>query len=228
MTPELQVTFRGPTFQGSGHLLGVRQFFVRFAGCSVKSCPIRRDCDEQFALKKENGSRVSVRQVIDEALEEVGVGGWLHVTGGEPTDQYAGLEALLQEAQNERLKVHVQSSGTRALEMPFDWLTVSPKVPARKLEQTFGHELLLVWDGHKPEEMREYMEATRFWYYYLQPKWSGERATGGAVSQEELVQTAHEVSRQQISASEGARHHNAGEWLLTIQAHKYWGNAWMP
>ena len=217
--PDLQVTWMGTTFQGSGHLLGVRQFFVRFAGCSVKQCPIRRNCDEQFSLNKQNGTRVAVREVIDRALEEVGVGGWLHVTGGEPTDQYEGLEALLQEAQNERLKVHLQTSGTRAAEMPFDWITVSPKVPPRKLEQTFGHEMILVYDGQTPELLLEYSEATRFWYYYLQPKWEDD----GQKDVELLAKTVFGALSLQLSASEGARHYNSGEWLLTIQAHKFWG-----
>lgn len=219
MQSELKTTWMGTTFQGSGHLLGVRQFFVRFAGCSVKSCPIRRDCDEQFSLKEHNGTPTSVREVIDRALEEVGVGGWIHVTGGEPTDQYEGLEALLQEAQNERLKVHLQTSGTKAVEMPFDWITVSPKVPARKLEQTFGHELLLVYEGQSAETLLEYSEATRFWYYYLQPKWEDD----GAKDQQELSNTISDALTLQFAASETSRHYNSGEWMMTIQAHKYWG-----
>ena len=40
------------TYQGTGHLLGMRQHFVRFAGCGVAECPIRDQCDEPSALTR--------------------------------------------------------------------------------------------------------------------------------------------------------------------------------
>ena len=74
------------SYQGSGHLIGKRQFFIRFAGCGVK-CPIRDVCDEPFSLKRDNGIEFSSESLADEALESVGKYGCVHITGGEPCEQ---------------------------------------------------------------------------------------------------------------------------------------------
>lgn len=216
----IRATWQGTTIQGSGHLLGVRQHFIRFAGCSVKTCPIRRDCDEVYSLNKLNGYLIESEEVVDRAVQEVGTGGWLHITGGEPTDQYEELEELVRLAQRRKLKVHIQTSGVRAVEMPFDWLTVSPKIPAQHLEQQYGQEILVVYEGQPLEELEAYRGHSRYWYYYLQPKWeSREGGKGVAING---PQTAEAVSKLQRN-TQGRRHFNGQDWMMTIQAHKYWG-----
>lgn len=218
-----QVTSTGTTMQGTGHLLGVQQHFIRFAGCSVKNCPIRRDCDEQFSLNKQNGSRHLVSDLIQETLAAVGPGGWMHITGGEPTDQASELEELVKSAYRAKLKVHIQTSGTAPVEMPYDWLTVSPKVPAKQLEQRYGNEVVVVYEGQTAEELEAYTEGTSFWYYYLQPKWENrDGGVGAAVNGTETAEMINELRRR---GGDGPRHHNGQEWNMTIQAHKYWGIA---
>jgi organic radical activating enzyme len=162
-----------------------------------------------------NGYRVEVEEVIDRAVQEVGTGGWLHITGGEPTDQYEELEELVKLAYRRKLKVHIQTSGVRAVELPYDWLTVSPKVPVRLLEQRYGHEILLVYENQPLEELRAYTEAASFWYYYLQPKWDEGGASNGP-------ETAEAVARLRVD-TDAPRHFNGQDWMMTIQAHKYWG-----
>ena len=203
----LHLTHLGVSFQGTGHLIGERQYFVRFAGCSIKRCPIRNDCDEFTSFGPHSGFDASVEDVIDRALDAVGPGGWLHVTGGEPTEQPENLAKLVQLAHRERLRVQIQTAGLTALNSPLDWITVSPKVPARKLQQRSGQELVLVYDGQTVEEMREYQEGTSFCHYYLQPKWI-DAPRGEALNNEETVRAAHSLD---------------GEWKLTLQAHKYLG-----
>jgi organic radical activating enzyme len=204
------------SYQGTGHLLGVRQSFVRLAGCSVKTCPIRRYCDEPRALKRTRGALRSARSIVEAALEEVGEGGWLHVTGGEPTDQVDALSELCQVAHANGLRVHLQTSGVRAIEFPFDWLTVSPKVSADKLAQRYGHELVVVYDGQDAEELREF-EQLRFWYHYLVPL--DQRGAASVTPKRTTLERLSEGRRSR------ERHHNAGPWMLTVQAHKLWGMA---
>jgi organic radical activating enzyme len=210
MKGEIQVTHIGPTFQGSGHLIGQRQFFIRLAGCNHKRCPIRVDCDERYSLGAQNGGRKSVIDCVDLALDAVGVGGWLHITGGEPTDHGDRLEDLVQRAQREGLRVHLQTAGHVSVDLPVDWLTVSPKVPARKLEQCEGNELLVVYTGQEQEELVDFYEQTRFMHYFLQPLWV-DAPRGEASNSKDTAQTLHELNEA------------GGKWAFTIQAHKYWG-----
>ena len=206
----IQLTREQTSFQGTGRLLGVRQYFVRFAGCSIKRCPIRKDCDERYSLNPMNGYRIDVQEVVDKAVAAVGTGGWLHVTGGEPTDQAEALERLVQLAHRGNLRVHLQTAGLTRLELPFDWITVSPKVHARHLEQRTGQELVLVYEEQHIEEILAYSQTTHFSHYFIQPKWI-DAPKGEALNNKETLLMAHELNA-------------AGDpWQLTLQAHKYVG-----
>ena len=211
-------TSRGTTYQGTGHMIGVRQYFVRMAGCSHAQCPIRKECDEFPSFGKQAGTRTSVHETIDAALAEVGVGGWLHITGGEPTENPA-FEELVRQSIAAGLKVHIQTGGMRAVEVPYDWLTVSPKVPLRNLAQRYGHELVVVYDSQSDDELLEFSRTTGFWYYYLSPLWVG--APRGHASNN--TETAAAIDRLHERNSAEHRHHNGRQWMLGIQAHKYWG-----
>lgn len=194
----IYVTQQYASFQGTGHLSGTRQFFVRFAGCAV-ACPIRKQCDEPAALTRHDAEKVEPDEVVANALRVVGERGWLHVTGGEPTDQPEGLQRLVMQARAAGLYVHVQTSGVRRVPVQWDWLTVSPKV--REPLQTFGQEMVVVDDGMvTPEWLRELRSSTSFWCYYLCPLWGRDMHGTAALAAE------------------------AG-WDITSQAHKVWGLA---
>ncbi|QDP54769.1 MAG: putative 4Fe-4S single cluster domain [Prokaryotic dsDNA virus sp.] len=212
---EFWSTGGGLTAQGTGHLQGLMQYFIRLSGCSHKGCPIRDECDEHYSFSSSAGSRTSVHAVVDNAIQEVGVGGWLHITGGEPTESPA-FEPLVQEAQAQGLKVHIQTGGMRAVEVPYDWLTVSPKVPLRKLKQTYGHEMVVVYKGQSDEELLELVD-TGYWYYYLSPLWCDE------LRLEKNASEAYAAVTRLNARSRGYRQHNGRQWLMAIQAHKHWG-----
>jgi len=169
MTSAIYISDMFSAFQGTGHLTGTRQFFVRFAGCSVK-CPIRKDCDEPSALTRKEATKHSADSIVNYALKAVGPRGWLHITGGEPTDQSEGLQELVMHARESGLYVHVQTSGVRRLPVQWDWVTVSPKV--RKPEQKFGQEMVVIDDGTVTIEWLDELRCTTsFWSYYLCPLW---------------------------------------------------------
>jgi len=209
----LQVTEEVVTIQGTGHLIGVVQYFVRLAGCSLKSCPIRHACDEARSFSHNAGTATTVAAVVSRAVDAVGVGGWLHVTGGEPTEA-PGFEHLVRAANGAGLRVHIQTSGVRAIEAPFDWLTVSPKVPLGQLRQRYGSELAVVYQGQTDAELLELVDRLAFWYAYLVPLTVDGAPYNAAAAEEAVVRLNLQGSRE---------HHNGRRWLLGIQAHRVWG-----
>jgi len=198
------------SIQGTGHLLGTPQYFVRTAGCSVK-CPIRAECDERDALSKHNGVDCAVDEIVDRAIAAVGRSGWLHITGGEPADQAEEVGELIKYAQRYGMKCHLQTSGVYNWEVRFDWITVSPKVAAEELEQRYGNEMIVVYTDQTDDDFRDYFNQTSFWHYYIVPLWGAENT----------LEAASVVRR--LSRRDGKRHYSAQEWNLTIQAHKHWG-----
>ena len=186
------------SFQGTGHLLGVRQRFARFAGCSVAACPIRSQCDEPGALTRKGAQAWTAEDLVEDTLAAVGPRGWLHITGGEPTDQPEGLQDLARTARARGLYVHLQTSGTRRVPIQWDWLTVSPK--SYEPVQRFGQELVCVDDGYTwdVESLRRIKELTKFWCYYL-------------------VAASGRSERETVSLA------TAAGWDMTLQAHKVWG-----
>ena len=162
------------SFQGTGHLAGTRQFFVRMAGCSV-ACPIRGECDEPGSLTRKQAQQVRAGDVIEQAVAAVGERGWLHVTGGEPTDQPDALQELVKQARRVGMYVHVQSSGVRRVPVQWDWLTISPKID--EPVQAFGQEMVVIDNGSVHAQWLQQLKATTsFWSYYLCPLWGRDMA----------------------------------------------------
>ena len=77
------------------------------------------------------------------------------LTGGEPLAQGEALE-LIEALRRDRRRVHIESNGTIATELPDDvWLTVSPKerVDARMAKR--ANEVKLIVDERVPENWLE-------------------------------------------------------------------------
>ena len=139
------------SIQGEGHLTGKRMFFIRFAGCAVKECP-------------------------------------LHPSQGNLCDTDWSVSTVL--------------TGEQSI----DALTVSPKVPATDLKQSYGQELKLVVTGQSEDEVLAYYQKTRFWNYYLQPLWSN-----GNCNSDQTMSLVDKLN-------------NCGQpWELSPQVHKYLG-----
>ena len=110
----------GPTIQGEGSHAGRACVFLRFAVCNL-ACAW---CDTAFA--PEGAERMNAEDIVA-ALVRLDVNGarMAVITGGEPALQWDGdLSAALTAA---GFETHMETNGTRLLEAPVDWLTVSPK-----------------------------------------------------------------------------------------------------
>lgn len=199
------------SYQGTGSLMGQLQFFVRTQGCSVK-CPIRHLCDEPHALDVVGGKSMSVSEIVSDAIDAVGVGGWIHITGGEPLDNLEGWKLLVSESMAAGLRVQTQTSGMIDHGMPIGRsgrVTVSPKGSLDSLKVRHGTELVLVaapWVSR--ERAAEFIDSTAFDYYYIAPvhlggnKWDTNRAA-------DLIEYLSSVGQT--------------GWRLTHQIHKLYG-----
>lgn len=200
-------TFTSP--QGEGHLTGKIMRFIRLAGCTVTTCPLHpanknrvANCDTDWRFKSSHDAET----LAETALAEVGRRGWVCITGGEPLDQVEALAPLIAELGRAELLVNIQTSGTKWVTCPWDWLTVSPKCSAADLVQTFGQELKLVYTGQTDHEIRAFYTGSKFWNYYLMPLWKD-----GTHNVAETIDAIRRLN------------HQGQPWELTTQSHKWWG-----
>lgn len=189
------------SLQGEGHHAGEPMTFVRLAGCSVRDCAIRRECDE---APWRATATMSASEIGAEVARLEPFGGTVCVTGGEPTDH--DLNALVS-ALWPRYSLHIETSGARVLSTPFDFVTVSPKTV--DYAQREGDALKIVirpeWD--QPwGRVRALVENTCFQHHYLQPLYTEHGAANLA-----------SVIAMLLSKD------NDRGWRLSTQAHKAWG-----
>lgn len=199
---KLPITEIFHSLQGEGHFVGYPMAFVRFAGCSVLDCRIRKECDEA-------PWKVTEHLTIDDILERVKRQSIVCLTGGEPTDHdILPLIAALRSAEH---RVHMETSGVRSVDgWPLDWLTVSPKA---ELRQRSGHTLKLVvrpeWSRDQTKDTIEKLDSgTNFFHRYLQPM-TGADGTPANLPEVVALLLDEEINR-------GAR------WALSTQAHRFW------
>lgn len=110
----------GPTLQGEGVHAGRPCVFLRFAACNLACSWCDTDFAPEGAEKLDAGAIVARLRQLDRHGS-----GMVVVTGGEPALQWdAELADALRDA---GFRAHMETNGTRALDAPVDWLTVSPK-----------------------------------------------------------------------------------------------------
>jgi organic radical activating enzyme len=157
----------GPTLQGEGAHAGRACVFLRFAACNLE-CPW---CDTDFS--PEGATRHTADEITARLVElDRHASRMVVVTGGEPTLQWdAPLAESLRAA---GFRVHMESNGTRALDAPVDWLTVSPKPqfhPASiALVELRASEVKVVVDDTVDEAVLDgYLTRYRSDHYFVQP-----------------------------------------------------------
>jgi 7-carboxy-7-deazaguanine synthase (Cx14CxxC type) len=166
------------TLQGEGGQAGMPAVFCRFAGCNLwsgreedRATAVCRFCDTDFV-----GTDGTLGGKFRDAalLADTIVAQWpaddaerrlVVLTGGEPLLQ---VDAALVEALHARgFRIAVESNGTVAAPEGIDWLCISPKAGAPRLQQR-GQELKLVWPqpGFDLDAMAH---AGEFTHRFLQP-----------------------------------------------------------
>ncbi len=130
--------------QGEGTWTGTPAVFVRLAGCNL-NC---RFCDTDYSLK----FFAAVDEVVARVRELGGACPMVILTGGEPLAQTETL-ALIAALRADGRRVHVESNGTIATDLPPDvWLTVSPKERLSPTMAARANEVKLIVDTRVPRE----------------------------------------------------------------------------
>lgn len=201
------------TLQGEGFHTGAPAVFVRFTGCNLWSgreedrekgqggCALW--CDTDFVgTDGHGGGKYEDPKVLADAIEARWRGGpkrkMVVFTGGEPTLQ---LDALLViELKMRGFYCALETNGTKKIEVPVDWVTLSPK-PGGDLAIAKCNELKLVYpqDEWEPERFVGFPAECR----WLQPK--------DGPDQEANISACIEYINTHA------------EWRLSLQTHKLVG-----
>jgi organic radical activating enzyme len=140
--------FKAP--QGEGMYVGVPMAFIRFVGCSVGK-GICHNCDTDFDRTLPDLGGGLYNQ--EELLTWVDNYKYVCLTGGEPLDR--DLSSLTELLTRNDIRVHVESSGTKAipewlwsiLHSHMGWFTVSPKPGYLDDVVTSADEVKVILDG---------------------------------------------------------------------------------
>lgn len=188
------------SLQGEGHFVGYPTTFVRFAGCSVLGCSIRKECDEAPWKATET---LEVADILQRVRAE-SPAGIVCLTGGEPTDH--DLIPIVDALTSARFSVHLETSGARAITgLPIEWITISPKAPG--YVQRTGHALkVVVRPGMGWGQIDNIDQGTSFFHRYLQPLTNAD----GTSNLAEVVGLLQQWDNHR------------GRWALSTQAHKAW------
>ena len=135
------------SIQGEGTYAGTPAVFVRLAGCNL-ACDF---CDTDYSLK----FLATVDEVVRRVRSEGGSCPMVVLTGGEPLAQ-ADAPALIDALRRDGRRVHVESNGTVATDLPSEvWLCVSPKERLDPRMAQRADEVKLVVDGEIPSQWLE-------------------------------------------------------------------------
>lgn len=128
--PNLNITEMFPSIQGEGRWIGVPAFFIRLSGCNLR-CSF---CDTAYSWEK--GKEYTQEEITKQINQsKLGVVVW---TGGEPLLQ-PSLLPIVSRLQNilPNISHHLETNGSINFgkdEIPFDYITISPKFDFLNLE----------------------------------------------------------------------------------------------
>lgn len=196
------------TLQGEGGQAGRPAVFLRFSGCNLWSGreedrhkAICQFCDTNFwGTDGENGGKYANPDEVVMMASKLYPSGYANkyvvCTGGEPMLQLD--KALVDAFHKEGFEVGIETNGTIAINLPLDWICVSPKENTNIVQQT-GDELKIVYPQGRmnPQEW----EALDFTYFYVSPM-DNEHT-------EENIQTCIEYCKSNP------------KWRLSLQTHKF-------
>lgn len=116
---ELYINEEFYSVQGEGLHTGVPMYFVRLQGCTV-GCYF---CDTKYTWREDKTKKQSISDILDRIIDS-GTR-WVCITGGEPYEQ--DFYRLADACEFYGIKVHIETSGTNFIQVPYNWITLSPK-----------------------------------------------------------------------------------------------------
>lgn len=164
------------TLQGEGGQSGRPAVFLRFSGCNLWSGreedrhkAICQFCDTNFwgTDGKNGGKYATAEEVVRQATALYPDGfskKYVVCTGGEPMLQLD--QPLVDTFHQYGFEVGIETNGTIKIDLPLDWICVSPKENTEIVQRT-GDELKIVYPqgGMNPKDW----EDLEFTHYYISP-----------------------------------------------------------
>ncbi|MBL6964483.1 MAG: 7-carboxy-7-deazaguanine synthase QueE [Bacteroidetes bacterium] len=156
------------SIQGEGFHHGCPAFFIRFAGCDI-GCIW---CDSKDGWSVEESHFMPVEHIVNEAVSsDIGM---VIITGGEPL--IYNLQNLTEKLNQNKKKIHIETSGAYPLFASFDWLTLSPKKVKLPLESYYSlaNELKIIVNDESDLNFAQ-SQAKKIGtacHLFLQPQWN--------------------------------------------------------
>ncbi len=145
------------TIQGEGKYLGHPAIFIRTSGCNLRCQWQTNPCDTPYTSWQAEANFLSVDNALAMVLALQArhpVIDLIIITGGEPLLQPA-LKELLCALHQHDFTLMLETNGTIAHYLPFDFVTLSPKLASSTPLNTPYTEL--------HQQVRYHPEALRFW-----------------------------------------------------------------
>ena len=156
------------TLQGEGFYQGQAAYFVRLGGCDV-GCVW---CDVKESWNRDNHPLIPIEDLVQNIADtpaSIAV-----ITGGEPL--LHDLTELTSQLKKQRIRTHIETSGSSPLSGNWDWITLSPKKFKAPLPEvlSYANELkIIVYNKSDFAWAEEYAaKVSSSCKLYLQPEWS--------------------------------------------------------
>jgi len=155
------------SIQGEGFHSGKAAYFIRIGGCDVGChwCDVKESWDASLHPATDTNSIVA--NIVQYANTVV-------VTGGEPLE--SNMDYLTSALHENKIKIHLETSGSHPLSGQWDWICLSPKKNKLPLPDIYtkAHELKVIIrnksDFSFAEEQAKQVNTNC--ELYLQPEWS--------------------------------------------------------
>ncbi len=183
------------TIQGEGYHTGTSAYFIRIGGCDV-GC---HWCDVKESWNAELHPPTSILDIVENAKKFAQT---IVVTGGEPL--MWNMLPLTQYLKNQKLQVHIETSGAYPLSGIWDWICLSPKknkLPTQTVYDNADELKVIIHNKHDfifAEEQAENVNSKAI--LFLQPEWS---------KKEEMTPLIVEYVMKNP------------KWRVSLQTHKY-------
>ncbi|MDI1318113.1 7-carboxy-7-deazaguanine synthase QueE [Flavobacterium sp.] len=183
------------TIQGEGFHTGTAAYFIRIGGCDV-GC---HWCDVKESWNAELHPPTAIEDIVANAKKYADT---VVVTGGEPLTW--DMTALTQKLKENKLKVHIETSGAYPVSGTWDWFCLSPKKNKLPVADAYAiaNELkVIIYNKHDfifAEEQATKVNKNAI--LFLQPEWS---------KKEEMTPLIVDYVM------------NNPKWRVSLQTHKY-------
>ena len=183
------------TIQGEGYHTGTAAYFIRIGGCDV-GC---HWCDVKESWNAELHPPTRIDQIVENATKYANT---VVITGGEPLTW--DLSLLTQHLKDQKMQIHIETSGCYPLTGIWDWICLSPKknkLPVEEVCQKANELKVIIYNKHDfifAEEQAAKVNDNAI--LFLQPEWS---------KKEEMTPLIVDYVM------------NNPKWRVSLQTHKY-------